>query len=94
MQMIRHNNYFEDHVQSLGPTEADEAFTVGVMDPGEYTFGTKTVEIMEVVQGAMDVTLPDGRRINVGKHETFTVPADREFSVRITEPTAYLCLYR
>ena len=92
--MIRHNTYFNGKVMSLGPDIDGDRFTVGVMEPGNYTFGTATVEIMEVVSGAMDVTLPDGTGITVGRHETFTVPANTEFKVRISTPTAYLCSYR
>lgn len=92
--MIRHNTYFDGKVMSLGPDMKSDRFTVGIMEPGDYTFGTTTIEIMEVVSGAMDVTLPDGSRISVGRHETFTVPANTEFKVRIAAPTAYLCSYR
>jgi len=92
--MIRYSTYYDGRVMSLGPDRETDRYTVGVMEPGEYTFGTTTVEIMEVVSGAMDVILPDGSRRKVGRHETFTVPADAEFKVTITEPTAYLCSYR
>lgn len=92
--MIRHHTYFDGRVMSLGPDMDSDRFTVGLMTPGKYTFGTTTVEIMEVITGSMDVTLPDGSRRNVGRHETFTIPADTEFSVRITAPTAYICFYR
>jgi uncharacterized protein YaiE (UPF0345 family) len=92
--MIRHNTYFDGRVMSLGPEMDSDRFTVGVMAPGEYPFATNTVEIMEVITGTMDVTLPDGSRRSVGRHETFTIPAGTEFSVRIAVPTAYLCSYR
>ncbi|MBN1196323.1 MAG: DUF1255 family protein [Candidatus Aminicenantes bacterium] len=92
--MIRHNTYFDGRVMSLGPEMETDRFTVGVMEPGEFTFGTTSIEIMEVITGAMDVALPDGSRRMVGRHESFTVPAGVEFHVSISVPTAYLCSYR
>lgn len=92
--MIRHNTYFAGRVMSLGPDIDSERFTVGIMEPGSYTFSTTTIEIMEVITGSMDVTLPDGSRRSVGRHESFAVPAGTEFAVRISAPTAYLCSYQ
>ena len=41
---LSHNTYFDGSVQSLGFTEDGSRFTVGVMIPGEYHFGTEEPE--------------------------------------------------
>lgn len=92
--MIQVNEYFEGRVRSLGQELAGQRFTVGVIEPGEYTFGTATQEIMEVVHGAMDVVHPDGRRASYAKGQSFTVPPGVKFTVVVKDPVSYLCLYR
>lgn len=92
--MIKANEYFEGRVKSLGQELGGESFTVGIIEPGDYTFGTATVEIMEVVHGEMEASLPDGTQKVYKKGESFTVPADVEFSVTVKEPVSYLCRYQ
>jgi purine/pyrimidine-nucleoside phosphorylase len=45
------NEYFEGKVKSLVVNSLEGKKTVGVMEPGEYEFGTQTKEIMTVVTG-------------------------------------------
>lgn len=92
--MIKANEYFDAKVKSLGHEAKGQSFTVGVMEPGEYTFGTSTEEHMEVVFGEMEATLPDGTTKVYKKGEFFLVAANQEFKVVIKEPVSYLCLYR
>lgn len=92
--MIKVNEYFDGKVRSLGQELAGQRFTVGVIEPGEFTFGTQTEEIMEIVYGEMDVTFPDGRRAMYRKGQSFTVPPNVKFTVSVNAPVSYLCLYR
>ena len=50
---MRHNRYFEDRVQSLGFTDPDGDATIGVIERGEYAFGTSTLEQMTVIAGTL-----------------------------------------
>jgi len=61
---MRHNRYFDDRVQSLGFSDAEGDATVGVIDPGEYAFGTSQRERMTVVAGISnsEPSLGTGRR--------------------------------
>ncbi len=69
--------------------------TLGVMAPGEYEFGTSTVEYMTVVSGMMAVQLPGETEWKEYKpFDTFVVEKDRKFRLRIAADAAYLCLYR
>ncbi len=68
--------------------------TLGIMLPGEYTFGTATVEIMEILAGEMDVLLP-GETVwkPVSAGESFRVPAHAKFCLKIKTLTDYCCSY-
>ncbi|MCP4213120.1 MAG: pyrimidine/purine nucleoside phosphorylase [bacterium] len=92
--MIKVNEYFDGNVKSLADELKGETFSVGIIEPGEYTFGTATEELMEVTHGQMDVDLPDGSKITCKKGESFTVPANKEFKATATEPVSYLCIYK
>ena len=92
--MIKHNAYFDGNVQSLGLDGHDKPATVGVMGKGEYEFGTQATEVMQVVAGELIVCLPgaqDWQSYSAG--ESFSVPADSKFQLRVPIDTAYLCTY-
>lgn len=93
--MFKVNEYFNGTVKSLGFTNSDGKATVGVMAKGEYEFGTSTVEEMTLVSGKWTILLPDSTKwIAPGKGETFTVPKDSKFKLKIEEDSAYLCIYK
>jgi purine/pyrimidine-nucleoside phosphorylase len=95
IKMFKVNEYFGGKVKSIGFKTAQYPATVGVIAPGEYEFGTSTVEIMTVVSGKLSAMLPEGKNwIEYGAGKSFTVPASKKFKVKTTEDTAYLCLYR
>jgi len=92
--MINVNEYYDGKIKSIGHSVRGERFTVGVMEEGEYTFGTDTVEIMEIIFGEMDAILPGGEKKTYKKGESFRVEKGVEFTVMIREPVSYLCLYK
>lgn len=68
--------------------------TLGIMMPGEYTFGTELAEIMEIMDGELDVLLPgesDWKQITGG--QTFDVPANAKFSLKVKKLVDYCCSY-
>lgn len=89
------NVYFDGKVTSRTVRFADGSrVTLGIMLPGEYRFGTREAEVMEILSGELQVLLPgldDWREIGGG--ERFEVPADAEFSVRVVQVTDYCCSY-
>lgn len=92
--MLDVNEYFSGKVKSITVQNARGKSTIGVMEPGEYEFETTTVEYMNVVSGMLTVLLPDStewRSFNSG--ETFIVPANARFRVKVPEQTAYHCRY-
>lgn len=93
--MFNVNEYFNGNVKSLALENSEGKATIGVMAPGEYEFGTATVEIMKVITGKLTVQLPDADKwedFHAG--ESFEVDKDKKFKVKIEEQSAYLCLYK
>lgn len=92
--MIKANSYFEGQVQSLGFTQEDGDSSVGVMAPGEYTFGTAAPERMTVVKGALTVKKAgETEWITYNAGDAFNVEGDSSFDLQVTVSTAYLCEY-
>lgn len=93
--MFKTNEYFDGKVKSIAFETADGPATVGVMAKGEYVFGTSTVEYMTVTSGKMDVKLPGETQWKTYKEfETFIVPKDIKFNVKVDGDTSYRCLYK
>jgi uncharacterized protein YaiE (UPF0345 family) len=90
--MLRHNLYFEGRVQSVGFERHGRRATVGVLDAGEFHFGTDAPERMTIVSGELWAKLPGEpgwRPYAAGT--TFEVPGKSGFDVKATAPAAYLC---
>ena len=68
--------------------------TLGIMLPGDYEFGTDKKEIMEIIDGNLEISLPGAKgwkTIRAG--ESFEVPAKSKFGLKIKEITDYCCSY-
>ncbi|KZN13388.1 pyrimidine/purine nucleoside phosphorylase [Marinomonas sp. TW1] len=88
------NSYFENQVKSIALDNSEGVSTVGVMQIGEYEFGTSQREYMTVVSGSLTVKLPNESDWQTfTKNQTFIVEANQSFGVKVTEVTAYLCRY-
>ncbi|MBW6491775.1 MAG: pyrimidine/purine nucleoside phosphorylase [Lentimicrobium sp.] len=93
--MFKTNEYFDGKVKSIAFDTTEGPATMGVMAAGEYEFGTSTTEYMTVVSGEMEVKLPgESEWKNFQPFETFIVPPNMKFGVRMKGDTAYRCLYR
>ena len=93
--MFKVNEYFEGNVTSLGFETPEGKATIGIIAAGEYEFGTSTVEYMTVITGNMDVLLPgETAWKNYKEFETFIVPKDTKFKMKVSSDTAYRCYYR
>lgn len=92
--MIKENVYFEGNVKSLAFEQDGEASSVGVMDAGEYTFGTAAPERMTVVSGSLTIKRVDDQDwVTFAAGESFNVIGDSSFDVKVAQATAYLCEY-
>ncbi len=92
--MLKVNEYFEGAVKSIALENEDGVATIGVMEPGEYEFGTATIELMTVTSGILDVLLPNATEWKSYKQgETFRVEKDVKFKVNAKGQVAYYCQY-
>ena len=89
------NVYFGGNVSSRTLRFEDGSLkTLGFMLPGEYTFNTADKELMEILDGELEVLLP-GSDIwqSIKGGEAFDVPANAKFTVKIKSPTDYCCSF-
>lgn len=89
------NVYFDGKVSSrtIRFTDGSEK-TLGFMLPGQYEFNTAAAEIMEILSGDLEVLLPQSDTWkSVRGGESFNVPENSQFSVKIKTPTDYCCSF-
>jgi uncharacterized protein YaiE (UPF0345 family) len=90
--MLKHNQYFDGKVQSIGFERNGRRATAGVIAPGEFHFGTDAPERMTVVSGELEVKVGERDAWRAYAAGTaFEVPGKSGFDVRASEPVAYLC---
>jgi uncharacterized protein YaiE (UPF0345 family) len=90
--MLKPNTYFEGKVQSVGFERNGRRATVGVVDAGEFHFGTEAPERMTVVSGELWAKLPGEPAFRpYAAGTTFEVPGKSGFDVKAVAPAAYLC---
>ena len=91
----RANVYFDGKVNSRTIRFADGSTkTLGFMQPGEYTFTTGVPEIMEILNGKLEVSLPgiEGwRQVSAG--ESFDVPGNAQFTMKVLIASDYCCSF-
>ena len=89
------NIYFDGNVTSRSVVFSDGAKkTLGIMLPGEYEFNTDAKEIMEILNGDLEVLLPGAAGWQTIKGgESFEVPAQSRFSLKIKKLTDYCCSF-
>ncbi|MZI95144.1 DUF1255 family protein [Vibrio sp. CAIM 722] len=93
--MIKANSYFEGNVQSLAFEQQGEKSSVGVMAPGEYTFGTAAPEKMTVIKGELTIKRQGEQNwLSFKDGESFNVNGDSSFDLQVKQSTAYLCEYQ
>ena len=89
------NQYFDGNVTSRTVLFADGTKkTLGMMNVGEYEFGTEDKEIMEILSGELALLLPNQTQWqNIKAGDSFEVPANSKFKVNIKSLTDYCCSY-
>ncbi len=89
------NIYFDGKVVSRTVLFPDGSRkTLGVMQPGEYEFGTGDPEVMEILSGELDVLLPGAtawQTVTGGR--SFSVAPNAKFTMKVKTLTDYCCSY-
>jgi Uncharacterized protein conserved in bacteria len=92
--MIQQNEYYDGQVRSLEFANEQGKFTVGVMEPGEWTFEAPTREWMVLTRGTWDARLPGADEWKTFREgESFQIEPNESFTVRMDDTVAYLCPY-
>ena len=88
------NIYFDGKVTSRTVLFPDGSRkTLGVMLPGEFTFNTAEKELMEIISGDLEVLLPGADWQTIRGGESFAVPANASFQLKVREITDYCCSF-
>ncbi|TAK94973.1 DUF1255 family protein [Patescibacteria group bacterium] len=86
---MKHNLYANGGVQNIEFTDSSSDRSVGVVEPGSYTFTSDREENIQCLTGSLEINdkqcLP-GQTVVVKKGESFTIFAK--------ETSSYLCLYK
>jgi purine/pyrimidine-nucleoside phosphorylase len=89
------NVYFDGNVTSRTVTFGDgSSKTLGIMMPGDYTFGTAKAELMEIMAGELTYRLAGSDEwVVIKAGESFDVPANSSFDLKVSELADYCCSY-
>ncbi|UTJ07744.1 pyrimidine/purine nucleoside phosphorylase [Arcobacter roscoffensis] len=89
------NIYFDGNVTSRSFVDSNgEDKSLGIMMPGEYNFGTNAAELMEILDGEVEVKLAGSDTWNTYTADTsFDVPANSSFDIKVKTITDYCCSY-
>ena len=89
------NIYFDGNVTSRSFVDSNgEDKSLGIMMPGSYNFGTNAAELMEILEGEVEVKLAGSDTWNTYTANTsFDVPANSSFDIKVKTITDYCCSY-
>lgn len=92
---IAGNSYFDGAVTSRTIHFADGSRkTLGFMQVGEYEFGTDEAELMEITTGDVEVKLANSDEwLIIKSGESFNIPANSKFEIKVKSITDYCCSY-
>ncbi|HCM96121.1 MAG: hypothetical protein A2X25_04190 [Chloroflexi bacterium GWB2_49_20] len=89
------NIYFNGKVTSRNILFQDGTHkTLGVMLPGDYEFGTGDRELMEILNGELEVMLPSkNEAATFVLGQSFEVSSNSRFKVKLKFSVDYCCSY-
>ena len=91
---MKHSTYFDGKVQSLELFASGTRATVGVIEPGDYTFPTSSEEHITILEGSLQVKVPGKEWQTIGKGKQVIVPRGVSFDIKAAADVAYICYYR
>ena len=89
------NIYFDGNVTSRSFIDADgSSKSLGIMMPGEYNFGTNEPELMEIIEGKVEVRLVgEDTWTTYTSDSSFNVDGNSSFDIKVKTITDYCCSY-
>ena len=92
--VLQANVYFDGNVTSRTVIFQDGSRkTLGIMLPGEYEFNTEDKELMEIYSGDLEVLLPGSDWQHIEGGQSFEVPANSKFELKVSQITDYCCSF-
>lgn len=92
--MYKLRKYHGDKVMSLTFEDDIQAFSIGIIAPGEYEFGALKKEIFTVTSGKIGFRLEDDENwTTCNVNGNFTVPDHKNFKIIVIETSSYICYY-
>lgn len=94
--LAKANIYFEGNVVSHGIIFPDGSRkTLGLIYPGQYHFGTKAAERMQITAGSCQVALDGSEETTThGAGSSFSVAANSGFTIEVNEAICeYICSF-
>ena len=91
--MFKLRKYHGNRVESLTYEKDGEAASVGILSPGEYEFGAVEKETTTVCSGEISVKVGDETEWkSYKKGETFVVPPQTSFMMKVSDMSTYFCM--
>mgnify|MGYP001030661562 FL=1 len=89
------NVYFDGNVTSRAVSFEDGTVkTLGIMMPGDYTFGTEKAELMEILAGELTYRVKGTQDwLPIKGGESFNVPGKSSFDLKIAKLVDYCYSY-
>lgn len=88
------NIYFDGQVTSRTVLFDDGSKkTLGIMLPGSFEFSTSAKELIEILSGDLEIQLPGESWKKISGGESFEVPANSSFKLKVHKVTDYCCSY-
>lgn len=92
--MYELKKYHGDRVMSLTYDTEDQSFSIGIISPGEYQFGSIRREIFTVTSGKiMSWVEGNGEWKSCGPGQSFVIPEYKNFKLRVENVSTYICYY-
>lgn len=89
------NIYFDGNVTSRTFIDSNgDKKSLGIMMVGEYLFGTVEAEIMEIIEGEVEVRLKGEEEWKTYKSgSSFSIPSNSSFDIKVKTISDYCCSY-
>jgi uncharacterized protein YaiE (UPF0345 family) len=88
------NVFFNGGVTSRTITSSDGSRkSLGIAQPGEFTFTTDGAEVMEILSGQLEVKVGEGAWRQVKGGEAFDVPPNTTFIMKVSTIVDYCCSF-
>jgi len=93
--MYKLRKYHDDKVMSLTYYGDDNAFSVGIIADGEFSFGAIVEEHYRVTSGEISFWVDGNEEWNTcGLNEEFVILSGKNFKFKADKVSSYLCYYK